>query len=98
MVRSAPPTATTVLDSILFPRCVRHAAHAGGVLGPGADLPIRRGRGGLGEGRGAMRRHPAEDAAKEIAARSNVEALDFDFSGTKPTSSAIRSCRSCISS
>jgi 3-carboxy-cis,cis-muconate cycloisomerase len=78
MVRSAPPTATTVLDSILFrdafgtPR-MREVFSDLALISRYVEVEVALAK---AEARCGV---IPEGAAKEIAAQSNVEALDFDL-------------------
>ena len=78
MVLSAPPTATTVLDSILFrdafgtPR-MREVFSDLALISRYVEVEVALAK---AEARCGV---IPQDAAKEIAARSNVEALDFDL-------------------
>ena len=97
MAQPAVPTATTVLDSILFrdafgtPR-MREVFSDYALISRYVEVEIALAR---AEARCGV--IPTE-AAEEIAAKSNAAASISTSCATRPTSSAIRSCRSCISS
>ena len=94
----AIPTATTVLDSILFRDALRHRPNAGRVLRSRADRRYIEVEIALAKAEARCGVIPAE-AAEQIAARIAIRTRSTSTCcARRPTSSATRSCRSCTSS
>ena len=90
------PVASTVIDSILFRDCLRHAIDARDLFRPRTDRTLRRSRGCARPRRGALRRDPGERCRRKSPPSPTRPRSTSTSCAAKPRTSATRSCRSCI--